>query len=384
MKNILIAHQSTIPHYRIAFYNALERLRPTTWCFDVVFDPSEASIKRFFKEPLDPQVFEFSILSTKTFTVRLGSKMFSYQTFWAKAARYDLVVVENAVNNLTYPLCHFHQLWGKRIAYWGHGKDRSIEDLSWFKAISERLKLILTRRADGFFAYTQGVKNYLEQNGVPAQKIFVLNNTIDIAEQRDIFVRFNLRRTELKEELGVQGKKVLLFVGRFTSNKRIDFLLQAFATLCDMRSDVHLFLVGSGGESYLHQKLNQAVLDKITYFGTVIDPEKLAPIYIASDIFAFPGSVGLGPLQALCYDLPVMTVDSPTHMPEIEYLSPQNSIILSSSTTPEEFACMLQEFFSDTARLTSLRATTWPSIQHLTIEGMAQNFIEGVNTMLDL
>lgn len=54
----------------------------------------------------------------------------------------------------------------------------------------------------------------------------------------------------------------------------------------------------------------------------------LAPLYAASDVFTFPGDVGLGPLQALCYDLPVITLESPTHMPEIIYLNKSNSIIL--------------------------------------------------------
>ena len=378
MKNVLIAHQSTIPHYRVPFYNALERLRPDSWRFDVVFDPADLTSPRFFQEPLDVEQFQFPMLETGTITLKAWGKRVSYQTFWRKAARYDLVVVENAVNNLTYPLCHLHQLGGTKIAYWGHGRDRSVEKLSPHKFLSEKLKIFLARRADGFFAYTTGVKSYLEQQGLSARKIFVVNNTIDIDEQRCAFRKWRSRRMAVRQELGLQEKKVLLFVGRFTENKRIDFLLEAFATLREMDASFHLLLVGSGGESYLPDNVTD-----VSYFGPVVELDRLAPICVASDVFVFPGSVGLGPLQALCYDLPPVTVDSATHMPEIEYLSSANSIVLDGSVSPEEYAQVIVDLFDDLDRLRSLRAGIWTSVQHLTIEQMVRNFVEGVNSILD-
>ena len=50
MHKVLIAHQSTIPHYRVPFYNSLENQKPDNWQFDVVFDISELEKPRFFKE----------------------------------------------------------------------------------------------------------------------------------------------------------------------------------------------------------------------------------------------------------------------------------------------------------------------------------------------
>jgi glycosyltransferase involved in cell wall biosynthesis len=383
VRQVLIAHQSTIPHYRVSFYNTLESLRPSSWRFDVVFDPSEAVSPRFFKEPLDVRQFRFPVLKVDTLSLRLSSKTISYQTFWRRAAGYDLIIVENAVNNLTYPLCALHQLHGTKVAYWGHGKDRGAVNLSILKRISEQLKLLLTRRADGFFAYTPGVKNYLMQRGLSPEKVFAINNTIDIDEQRRAFERNICNREVIRQQLNVRGKKVLLFVGRFSQNKRIDFLLRAFSLLCARDSDFHLLLVGSGGESFLANFSNAGVADKISYLGPVVDLDRLALAYLASDVFAFPGSVGLGPLQALCYDLPVITIASATHMPEIEYLLPTNSIVLDAFTQPEQYAQAIVDLFDDPLRLNSLRSGAWPSIQHLTVQHMARNFIEGVNKILD-
>ena len=379
VKKILIAHQSTIPHYRVPFYNSLERLRPDSWHFDVVFDPSELKSRRFFQERLDDEKFKFPVLEVSTLSLKILGKTVSYQTFWQKAATYDLIVVENAVNNLAYPLCQLHQLRGVKLAYWGHGRHRGVKKPSPPKYLSEKLKIYLTRRADGFFAYTTGEKLELERRGLSPQKIFVLNNTIDINEQRQALDKWRSRRESTRQELGIQGKKVLLFVGRFTWNKRIDFLLKSFSILCEMDPSFHLILIGSGGEAHLSDRM-----DSISYLGSIVELDKLAPIYAASDVLAFPGSVGLGPLQALCYDLPVITIDSSIQMPEFGYLSPHNSIVLGARSAPEDFAEAIVELFHDPARLDALKTTIWPSIKHLTIERMALNFSQGVNAILGL
>lgn len=376
-QRVLLAHQSTIPHYRVAFYNELERLRPESWCFDVVFDLAELQEHRFFDEAIDIETFDFPLLTVDTFSIQVRGKRISYQTFWRRAADYDLIVGENAVNNLSYPLCQIYQLRGKKYAYWGHGRDHSLERQSLPKEFSEKLKLILAKWADGFFAYTSGVKDYLIQKGMPPEKVFVVNNTIDINLQRELFDQWRAQRADIRQRFGLRNKKTLLFVGRFTANKRIDFLLDSFTTLRERDPAYHLLLVGSGGDFY-----DWDGLPDVTYLGSIVEPEQLAKVYVASDLFSFPGAVGLGPLQALCYDLPVVTIDSSVQMPEIDYLNEDNALILPVATTPKEYAESIFDLFENQVKLQELRQTVWPSIRHLTIEQMAQNFIHGINTIL--
>lgn len=378
MKKVLIAHQMkcghSIPHYRIPFYNAIEQLKPNTWCFDVVFDPQD---RKFLKESLATNEFRFPILKVDTIALKISGKTISYQTFWEKASKYDLVIVAQQLNNLTYPLCQLHQLTGKKFAYWGHGNLRSIKQPSWFTSLSEKLKAFLAIKADGFFAYTPGVKSYLAEQDFSANKVFVLNNTIDIKTQRRAFEQFCHKKDDIKRSLGLENKKVLLLVARFNKDKRLDFLLEAFSILQKKDPSFHLLLVGSEGKKYLNKEL-----ENITYFGSITNLSKLAPIYVASDVFSFPGLVGLGTLQALCYNLPVITIKSSNHKPEIEYLSPLNSIILDPETSPKDYAMAIIDLFNDSDKLQKLKDNTWSSIKHLTIEQMAMNFIEGVNKIL--
>jgi glycosyltransferase involved in cell wall biosynthesis len=379
MKKILIARDSTIPHYRVPFYNALEKLRPKTWEFRVVFDSSDVKNKKFFNEELDINEFFFPILESKTYSLNISSKRITYQSFLRSLSNVDLIIVENAVYNITYPIAHLTKHRGVRFAYWGIGRDMNVIKPSLPKWIIEKFKLLLVRKADGFFAYTTGVKSFLVDQGVCPDKIFVLNNTIDILHQRSFYNQYQAEKDRIKFQLGLQGCKVLLFVGRLTMDKKVDFLLKSFSILEDKDPNFRLIVVGSGDKSYLDDSS-----DRVLYMGPITDLDKLAPVYVASDVFAFPSGVGLGPLQAFCYDLPVITIQTPLVGPEVEYLNPLNSIILPEETTAEEYADGIMTLFANRSNLDNLRASTWQSIKYLTIDQMAINFINGVNRILEL
>jgi glycosyltransferase involved in cell wall biosynthesis len=377
MKKVLFAHQSTIPHYRIPFYNALERSRPSTWNFEVVFDPQEFVTPRIFSERIERESLNFPLLETNTYIFNFDGKRIFYQPFWSNAANYDLLILEDAVNNLTYPLCQLHQLHKTKVAFWGHGRDRKVSKLTTLKQLSEAFKLWRCKRADGFFAYTQGVKDYLVAKGVTADKISVVNNTIDIVEQRKASEKYRHQRQIWRKEHGVDDKHVMLFIGRLSKNKRIDFLFEACKLLEQRTPNTHLILVGSG-------VLPEDVVkpQRITTFDSITDTELLAPIYAGADLFVCPGAVGLAPLQAFCHNLPIVTIQQSAHGPEVEYLSPLNSVMLPEGTTAAEYARTLLHLFSNEKQLHELRDNCWPSIRQYTIDAMAQNFILGIDTIL--
>jgi len=377
VKKVLIAHQSTIPHYRVPFYEAVERFRPKWWEFSVIYDTVEARGKSFLE--FDHRSVEFQIKTSRTYTLELFGKSLCFQTFPFAASKYDLLVVGSQVNNISYPLSYFLRLRGKSIAYWGHGKDSSVETPKGLKAVAEQTKIWLTRRADGFFAYTNGVRDYMVSNGVERSKIFVLNNTIDIASQRSLFDKLIPQRESLRLQAGLNGKKVLLFVGRLTRQKQLDVLIDAFYSLRLMDESYHLIIVGGGDTSLLHSVKDRFGERSFRYVGA---HEDISQFCVISDLYVLPGAIGLGPLHALCFDLTPAVIHSRVHKPEYEYLNGENALILPEGSTAEEYACSIKALLEDRVRWAELRAHAWPSIKHLTIENMAQNFIDGVNSIL--
>jgi glycosyltransferase involved in cell wall biosynthesis len=257
----------------------------------------------------------------------------------------------------------------------------SVENPQGIKALAEQTKIWLTRRADGFFAYTPGVRHYLMSRGVDPRKIFVLQNTIDILTQRQMFEMLAPDREVLRSEAGVRDKKVLLFVGRLNREKQLDLLFDAFWYLRQRDGSYYLIVVGAGDASVLSKLEERCGEGSFRYLGVVPDDD-IGRLYVASDLYAFPGAVGLGPLQALCFDLTPAVIDSRVHSPEYEYLSQANALILPEGSGAEQYANGIMSLLENRTRWADLRAHAWPSIEHLTIANMAQNFVRGVNSIL--
>lgn len=376
MKKVLIA-QPSLPHYRVPFFNKLEKLRPNSWSFNVIVDPAEFSSSILFNgTTLLKKDLLFPYIEVQTKRLTFKNKQLIFQCFFPKFHEYDLIIIPAQLNNLIYLLYNFYRFTGSKIAYWGHGEDREVNEPMGIKFLIEKLKLKLAINSSGYFAYTSGVKEHLIKNGINSNKIIVVNNTIDIEEQRKAFIQWYPKRNNLREKLGIKrNARVLLFVGRFTKNKRLNFLLDAYSKIKNIDDRFQLLLVGDG--------LEIMPLEGVSVLGTRVDINVLAQIYIASDLFVFPGAVGLAPLQAFCYDLPAIIINSPFHKPEIDYLSKENSIILPRNTTPQDYANAIVELFNKPDYIESLRSSIWHSIQHLTIENMAINFINGVNKIIN-
>jgi glycosyltransferase involved in cell wall biosynthesis len=379
VKKVLIAHQSTIPHYRVPFYHAVERLRPHWWEFSVIYDAAEAR-RTFYMVP-EAQQFAFTVKPTHTIPLCLGSKRLSVQTFPLRAWPYDLIVVGSALYNLSYPLSYLWRLGGKAVAYWGHGRDSALEQPTGLQGLEEKAKIWLAARADGFFAYTKGVGDFLRRHGVDENKIFTLDNTIDIEEQRQHFERLISQREKLRTALHVHDKKVLLFVGRLNKRKGLDFLTETLVVLRQRNPAYRLVIIGGGDAALVSAMQERCGTDAISYHG-VVEERDIGQFYIISDLYVFPGAVGLGPLQALCFDLTPAVIDSPIHNPEYEYLNATNAVILPCHTPPSDFARAIDQHLANQSKWQCLRAQAWPSIKHLTIENMAKNFIHGINTIL--
>jgi glycosyltransferase involved in cell wall biosynthesis len=379
VKKLLIAHQSTIPHYRVPFYEAVERLRPKSWEFSVIYDYERARDRSFMQ--INPETLEFPVKLCHGYSLKFASKQISVQPFLFHGSKYDLLVVGGELNNISYPLCHFWRYFGKRVAYWGHGKDISIANPKGIKAFAEQAKIWLTRQSDGFFASTSGVRDYMVRNGVNPAKVFVLQNTIDILEQRRAFEKLAADRDKLRAEAGLNDKKVLLFVGRLNRQKQLELLFDAFWFLRQRDKSYYLILVGAGDTSVLSSLKDKCGQESFRYLGVVPDND-IGRIYVASDLYAFPGAVGLGPLQALCFDLTSAVIDSRVHSPEYEYFNQGNALILAEGSTAEQYAAAIRQLLEHRQRWLGLRANAWPSIRHLTVENMARNFITGVNSIL--
>lgn len=115
-----------------------------------------------------------------------------------------------------------------------------------------------------------------------------------------------IRKDYLINNYGIEGKKILLYVGRMSPEKNIELVLDTFQSLSPtIKKDTHLVMVGDGP---LYSELSQQYQENITWTG-FLEGEQLAKVYASSDLFLFPSETetfGNVVLEALASGLPVI------------------------------------------------------------------------------
>jgi glycosyltransferase involved in cell wall biosynthesis len=163
-------------------------------------------------------------------------------------------------------------------------------------------------------AVNQSMRRHLIEDGLPENKIAVVENGIDgNAFHTSVDGRPRRRQYNIAD-----GKIVILFVGSFQPYHRVDLLLHAFAKL-DTPVPVHLVLVGEGQKSAEAKALTRqlGLLDRVTFTGAV--PYQDVPSYIAAgDITVMPATNEYGnPMKVYEY----MAVGRPVVAPDQETIT---------------------------------------------------------------
>ncbi len=120
-------------------------------------------------------------------------------------------------------------------------------------------------------------------------------------------------RTAARRELGLNGHKVLLFVGRIEALKGVDLLLHTAASL-ESEEGLQVLVVGSdadgsGEMERLHRLSDELRLGDTVEFVGRVPQEQLALYYSAADVCIVPSfyeSFGLAALESMACGTPVV------------------------------------------------------------------------------
>ena len=141
------------------------------------------------------------------------------------------------------------------------------------------------KRVDHVFTICEGLRRDIVERGLPADKVTVIPNGVDI----DKFEPGGLPDAALKASLGLTGGTVLGFVGSFYAYEGLDLLLEAIPNILRQRPEVRVLLVG-GGPQELALKSRLAALglqDKVAFSGRVPHAE-VSRYYDLIDVLVYP------------------------------------------------------------------------------------------------
>lgn len=175
--------------------------------------------------------------------------------------------------------------------------------------IKESIKRFFIKRAKLCFAGGEYAKAYFLKYGASEKKIVEhkftsLNKAMILSRPVSPDEKVNLR-----EELGLQRKKMVLSIGQFIERKGFDILLNAWG---DLDLSYQLVIIGGGEleESY-RSMIQERKYKNITLLNFVPFKE-ISRYYMASDLFVLPTREDIWGLvinEAMAHGLPTITTD---------------------------------------------------------------------------
>lgn len=368
--------QREIPHYRVRFFEELYAQGKSQGLDIMVYSgapPVTAGT---------PPAFPYHVLFARRFGRKKSSSYWMYGLEKAIVGS-DVVVAPQELQCLTVPY-----LWMKRKrlcktwVWWGHGYNfQASVRPSVSTKVKEFTKRFLTKRGDGVITYTAKGAEYWRQQGLPADRVFPYYNTIDVEGLRTIGKEITAQQLiEQRQKLGIEDKRVLLFAGRLYAEKKVDFLLRAFALLKTQCPDVALLIVGDGEEREKLERLSRDLdLRDVHFLGEVIDPKESAVYFLIGDLMVIPAYIGLAIVHGFSFGLPMLTTDAPGHGPEYSYLSSNCGSVTREEYS--EYARAMSTILDEPERLEALKQSVQDKANSLQLCHSVTRFLEAISAL---
>ncbi|SDH02420.1 glycosyltransferase family 4 protein [Winogradskyella thalassocola] len=169
-----------------------------------------------------------------------------------------------------------------------------------YKMLDIKLKPLLSKKVTRFHC--------------PSKQIELVANRLGYANTTHIML--GLRESFLENEIthGSYGTKQIIFVGKMTPVKGVDYLLKAFQLLLKEDNSVKLILAGTGDHSDAYIKLSEelGIAKNVEFKGFVVEKE-LKKLFSESDICVVPSiwaeQFGMVGPEAMASGVPVIGSD---------------------------------------------------------------------------
>ncbi|MDP3111931.1 MAG: glycosyltransferase family 4 protein [Thermodesulfovibrionales bacterium] len=253
---------------------------------------------RYFKNLSNRMAYDHQVFLPIGFREAIGHTISGFDVVHLHGHR-------NILNNIVH---HYAKKFKKKYVLSGHGTIPRIERRVGAKVIFDMFfgNRVL-KYAERFIAVSgHEVAQYMEM-GIERKKVSVIYNGIDI-DAYSVMPEKN----SFRKRYGLTGKKIILFLGKITPRKGVDFLVKAFAEL-NMDDSV---LVIAGNDMGFRGKVEAIIkerhlAERVVFTGLLADDEKRGA-YQDADVVVYPAIheiFGLVPFEAMMCGAPVIVTD---------------------------------------------------------------------------
>jgi glycosyltransferase involved in cell wall biosynthesis len=188
---------------------------------------------------------------------------------------------------------------GKPFILWREDWDWNVNSLK--RKLVKKVAGFISQGADALLVPSIKHQKFFTNLGVSPNKIFIMPNVSNIV-LKDVD---HDNKEKLVQEMGLNNRKVVLYVGRLIDLKGVQYLIPAFEKLSKKMDDAILLIVGDGEYREVLEELteklklpyevkdkkvfhtNNSVKPKVIFTGK-IDNEMLGAYYLLANVFVLP------------------------------------------------------------------------------------------------
>lgn len=192
-----------------------------------------------------------------------------------------------------------HPLVG--MAHWSLGGLPGVQKAR--TGVRSAARALFRRQFDSFVVYSSYGQRVLQDQGFPAETIFVATNVSDTTYHLQQAETVNLSKSDARARLALPDKFTVIYVGSLDSNKRIDVLIEAASRLGAEK--INIVVCGDGDVLPDLKRLAETRQAMNVHFAGRVSTE-LPLYYRASDALIVPGRGGMVISEAMAFGLPVI------------------------------------------------------------------------------
>jgi len=244
--------------------------------------------------------------------------------------------------------------------------------------VRRTLRMWLLRRVDGVLLYTSEVAKLYRSQFNYNGPVGLVPNLTDGRRFRESLSDSGPQAAKAIDRYGLNGKRVFLFVGRLSREKRIDRIIRAFAEAGLQNRDCVLAIVGDGGErGELENLIKELEIGQYVIFAGRRDGDALAAWYRIASVFVLASEFepfGAVVSEALSAGIPVVCSKMAGARVLIE--EGQNGSVVDAADAVALRSQLLKWFDYCTPVSTDQLSVLRPSLMAASFQGVVDSYVQ--------